>query len=256
MGVTGLETAFAALHTGLVLPGTMDLALLVERMTAGGEPIGLPIPRIDVGAPANVCLIDPDAEWEVGESGYESRSANCAFAGRRLTGRVRMTIAAGTVAYRERTFALERYSAAATCCARTERWDGEAVGAENCAALGRSAGRRPARSEVSRGRSQPAMSCYQSGQRPRYAGSHRLHYPLIGHYGVAAAHMGPIGGGGGGVSARVSRERGRRTPPGRGGGSPGWPTAVSPALTRWTPRCWCGTSAKGAMAAVCSSRAP
>ena len=106
MGVTGLETAFAALHTGLVLPGTMDLALLVERMTAGGEPFGLPIPRIDVGAPANVCLVDLDAEWEVGEPGYESRSTNCAFAGRHLTGRVRMTIAAGTVAYRERTFAL------------------------------------------------------------------------------------------------------------------------------------------------------
>lgn len=106
MGVTGLETAFAALHTGLVLPGTIDLALLAKRMTAGGEPFGVPVTRIEVGAPANVCLVDLEAEWEVGESGYESRSANCAFAGRRLTGRVRMTIAAGTVAYRERTFAL------------------------------------------------------------------------------------------------------------------------------------------------------
>jgi dihydroorotase len=106
MGVTGLETAFAALHTELVLPGLLDLGLLVERMTAGGEPFGLPVPRIEPGAPANVCLVDLDAEWEVGEAGYESRSANCAFAGRRLTGRVRMTIAAGTVAYRERTFAL------------------------------------------------------------------------------------------------------------------------------------------------------
>jgi dihydroorotase len=106
MGVTGLETAFAALHTELVLPGLIDLGLLVERMTAGGEPFGLPVPGIVPGAPANVCLVDLDAEWEVGEAGYESRSANCAFAGRRLTGRVRMTIAAGTVAYRERTFAL------------------------------------------------------------------------------------------------------------------------------------------------------
>jgi dihydroorotase len=106
MGVTGLETAFAALHTELVLPGLIDLGLLVERMTAGGEPFGLPAPRIETGAPANVCLVDLDAEWEVGEAGYESRSANCAFAGRRLTGRVRMTVAAGAVAYRERTFAL------------------------------------------------------------------------------------------------------------------------------------------------------
>jgi dihydroorotase len=106
MGVTGLETAFAALHSELVLPGLLELELLVERMTAGGEPFGLPVPRIEPGAPANVCLVDLDAEWEVGEAGYESRSANCAFAGRRLTGRVRMTIAAGSVAYRERSFAL------------------------------------------------------------------------------------------------------------------------------------------------------
>jgi dihydroorotase len=106
MGVTGLETAFAALHSGLVLPGVLELGLLVERMTAGGQPFGLPVPRIERGAPANVVLVDPDAEWEVGEAGYESRSANCAFAGQRLTGRVRMTIADGAVAYRERTFAL------------------------------------------------------------------------------------------------------------------------------------------------------
>jgi dihydroorotase len=106
MGVTGLETAFAALHSGLVVPGVLDLGLLVERMTAGGQPFGLPVPRIERGAPANVVLVDPDAEWEVGEAGYESRSANCAFAGQRMCGRVRMTIADGAVAYRERTFAL------------------------------------------------------------------------------------------------------------------------------------------------------
>ena len=75
-------------------------------MTAGGEPFGLRVPTLARGAPANVCLVDLDAEWEVGEAGYESRSANCAFAGRRLTGRVRMTVADGAVAYRERTFAL------------------------------------------------------------------------------------------------------------------------------------------------------
>jgi dihydroorotase len=89
-----------------VLPGLVDLGLLVERMTAGGEPFGLVTPSLTVGSPANVCLVDLDAEWEVGEAGYESRSDNCAFAGRRLTGRVRMTIADGAVAYRERSFAL------------------------------------------------------------------------------------------------------------------------------------------------------
>ncbi len=46
MGTTGLETAFAALYTELVVPGELELELLVERMTAGGALYGLPIPRI------------------------------------------------------------------------------------------------------------------------------------------------------------------------------------------------------------------
>src|SRR5205085_3312219 len=76
MGVTGLETAFAALHTELVLPGLVDLPTLVLRMTAGGEPFGIVAPTLAPGAPANVCLVDPEAQWEVGEAGYERRSAN------------------------------------------------------------------------------------------------------------------------------------------------------------------------------------
>jgi dihydroorotase len=106
MGVTGLETAFAALNTDLVLPGVLPLSVLIERMTGGTEPFGLPVPTLAKGAPADVVLADLEAEWEVGEAGYESRSANNAFAGRRLAGRVRVTIAAGAVAYRERSFAI------------------------------------------------------------------------------------------------------------------------------------------------------
>jgi dihydroorotase len=106
MGTTGLETSFAALHTGLVLPGIIPLALLVERMTAGGELYGLPVPRIAVGEPANAALVDLEAEWVAGEHGWESRSENCCFTGRSLRGRVLMTLAAGGVAYRERSFAV------------------------------------------------------------------------------------------------------------------------------------------------------
>jgi dihydroorotase len=106
MGTTGLETAFAAVYTELVLPGVLPLALVVEKLSAGAELMGLPTPRVEVGAVADFCLIDLEAEWEVGEAGYESRSQNCCFAGRRLHGRVLATVAAGAVAYRERTFAL------------------------------------------------------------------------------------------------------------------------------------------------------
>lgn len=106
MGVTGLETAFAALHTELVLPGTIELALLVERMAGGAEPFGLERPSLAPGAEANVVLCDLGAEWTVGEDGYESRSSNSWCAGRKLTGRVLMTVSAGQVAYRLRSFSL------------------------------------------------------------------------------------------------------------------------------------------------------
>jgi dihydroorotase len=106
MGVTGLETAFAVLHTELVLPGVIGLDLLVEKMTCGGEPFGVPAPRLEPGARANIALVDPSLEWTVGEHGYESRSNNSCFAGRELTGRVLMTVADGSVAFRQRSFAM------------------------------------------------------------------------------------------------------------------------------------------------------
>jgi dihydroorotase len=105
-GVTGLETAFAALHTDLVLPGVLSLEVLVERMTSGGEPFGIEAPRLEPGATANLTLIDPELRWTVGEEGYESRSYNNCFGGRELTGRVLMTVAAGQVAFRQRSFAM------------------------------------------------------------------------------------------------------------------------------------------------------
>jgi dihydroorotase len=105
-GVTGLETAFSALYTDLVVPGVLPLGLLVERMTCGGEPFGIPAPRIDVDAVANLTVIDPELTWTVGEEGYESRSFNSCYAGRELTGRVLMTVADGRVPFRQRSFAL------------------------------------------------------------------------------------------------------------------------------------------------------
>ena len=84
----------------------LPLELVLERMTCGGEPFGIEAPRLEVGAAANVTLIDPELTWTVGEDGYESRAYNNCFAGRELTGRVLMTVAAGRVAFRQRSFAL------------------------------------------------------------------------------------------------------------------------------------------------------
>jgi dihydroorotase len=106
MGTTGLETAFAALHTGLVIPGIIDLGLLVERMTAGAGLFGLPISRIVLGEPASLALIDLEATWVAGEHGWESRSENCCFGGRELQGRVLATLAAGVLAHRDRALSM------------------------------------------------------------------------------------------------------------------------------------------------------
>jgi dihydroorotase len=100
MGTTGLETAFAALFTELVLPGEIELETIVERLSDGAALYELPTPRIAVGEPANLCLVDLDARWEVGADGYASRSANCCFHGRTFQGRIELTVAAGAVAHR------------------------------------------------------------------------------------------------------------------------------------------------------------
>ena len=105
MGTTGLETAFAALHTELVVPGVLPLDLVVRLLGEGAPLLGLPAPAVAQGAPADVCLVDLEAEWEVGAQGYESRSENCCFAGRTLQGRVLLTIAAGCVAHRHHALA-------------------------------------------------------------------------------------------------------------------------------------------------------
>ncbi len=99
-GVTGLETAFAALNTTLVEPGLIDLGTLLERMSAGPARIfGLERPRIAVGAVANLVLLSTAATWRVTEERFRSRSANSWLLGRKLHGKVLMTVAAGRIAY-------------------------------------------------------------------------------------------------------------------------------------------------------------
>ena len=73
-------------------------------MAGGAAPFGIERAEPGAGREANVGLCDLDAEWTVGEDGYESRSANSWCAGRTLTGRVLVTVAAGQVAFRLRSF--------------------------------------------------------------------------------------------------------------------------------------------------------
>jgi dihydroorotase len=99
-GVTGLETAFAALHTHLVEAGLLDLETLLVRMSDGpARAFGLEPPRIAVGARADLVLLDLGEPWRVEEDGFRSRSANSWLLGETLTGRVRMTVADGSLVF-------------------------------------------------------------------------------------------------------------------------------------------------------------
>ena len=99
-GVTGLETAFAALNTNLVEQGLISLSTLLDRMSAGPARIyGLEPPKIAVGAEANLVLIDLRERWAVQEQSFRSRSVNSWLVGQELVGRVRLTVAGGRVAF-------------------------------------------------------------------------------------------------------------------------------------------------------------
>jgi dihydroorotase len=99
-GVTGLETAFAALYTHLVEPGLVPLKIVLERMSAGpARAYGLDEPRIAVGSAANLVLLDLNASYRITEETFRSRSVNSWLLGEPVKGKVRATIAAGRLAY-------------------------------------------------------------------------------------------------------------------------------------------------------------
>jgi dihydroorotase len=99
-GVTGLETAFAALYTHLVEPGLLPLETLLDRMSAGPAHVfDLPVPRIAVGEPANLVLLDLKASWMVCEERFRSLSTNSWLLGQALRGEVVLTLAAGRVVF-------------------------------------------------------------------------------------------------------------------------------------------------------------
>jgi dihydroorotase len=100
MGTIGLETAFPVLYTELVVPGALGLDVLIERMTAGAALFDVATPRIELGAPADLVLVDLAAEWTVGEAGYHSRAEHCAFDGRPVRGEILLTVARGAIAHR------------------------------------------------------------------------------------------------------------------------------------------------------------
>lgn len=97
-GMVGLETAVGLTATELVKAGTLTLAEAVEKMScAPARILGVEGGSLAVGAPADVTVLDLDAEWVVDPSRFESRSKNTSLGGRKLTGLPVMTIVGGKI---------------------------------------------------------------------------------------------------------------------------------------------------------------
>ena len=110
MGIVGLETAFAVVYTSLVRSGRVSLNRVVEALTSGpneafglcgaGSGAGCGVGcGFGVGAAADLVVIDIDHEYCVDSSSFLSMGRATPFEGRRVFGRVLMTVKGGRVVY-------------------------------------------------------------------------------------------------------------------------------------------------------------
>ncbi len=101
-GAAGLETAVPALWTELVESGRMPAATLVERLTAGpARVLGLPEPRVAVGEPANLTILQPGRPWTLEQDQQASLAANHPYIGRPVRAAIVATVVDGTIRYEQ-----------------------------------------------------------------------------------------------------------------------------------------------------------
>lgn len=105
-GIIGLETALPLYIEALIKPGAIDWPRLIALMTI--EPARLcrldsaGLGALAKGGPADVTVIDPDAQWTIGLEDLAGKSRNTPFLGRRVQGRAVMTIVSGQIRHERR----------------------------------------------------------------------------------------------------------------------------------------------------------
>lgn len=104
-GYPELETSVAMMLTELA-EGRLTLEVLVERMSeAPARLLGLEHRkgRVAVGYDADLVLVDPSVDWELGDRPWETLCGWSPFTGRPVRGRVESTIVRGVEVYRDGT---------------------------------------------------------------------------------------------------------------------------------------------------------
>ncbi|MDJ0869275.1 MAG: dihydroorotase [Myxococcota bacterium] len=98
-GVIGFETA-VPVTLDLVRSGMLRPIDWVRTLTdAPARILGRPEGRLELGAPADVCVIDPERRWTYDPAKGYSKSRNSPWAGQELTGRNVATVVGGRLAY-------------------------------------------------------------------------------------------------------------------------------------------------------------
>jgi dihydroorotase len=99
-GISGLETALALTLTAVPLETAIERLAIAPVRTLGLDARIPGLGSLAVGAPADVTLIDPSAEWTVEPELLASKGKNTPLAGRTLRGKLMTTITSGKVVWR------------------------------------------------------------------------------------------------------------------------------------------------------------
>ena len=101
-GMIGLETSLAVTLTQLYHTRKMDLPAIIKRMSTNpADILRLPRGRMSLGAQADLVIFDPDEAWTVDPEQFASKARNTPFAGWKVQGKVKYTIARGEVIYQD-----------------------------------------------------------------------------------------------------------------------------------------------------------
>lgn len=101
-GIVGLETSVALTITELVEPGILTPMQMAEKMSYNpAKVLGIDKGSLAEGKPADITIIDPDAEYVIDTRTFFSKGKNTPFNGKKVKGLVRATICDGKIAYLE-----------------------------------------------------------------------------------------------------------------------------------------------------------